>query len=284
LYGDTFLSSSANVSLEYAASPRLTITGNVSGTYMRHLNDSADPSPYLLNQATSGSVAVTINYSMAARTSLFANATYSEPFSSLVRSENGLAFVGIRRTISEHFFARVYAGAGYTSSQTQNQVIHSQYHGAQSLLSASGGYRLYSNTVIVGFSKTLADFSGLGTSSIGLTGAWHWRKPGSDWGLQASGSKFWLQGGILGESGNLGNGGYMASVGANRFISHQVRMSLQYVYSSASLFSPFLNNQTGPHSHYSLQAVRLSLAWSPHWARPNGQNNAPPVDLPNPIP
>jgi hypothetical protein len=284
LYGNTFLSTSATVSLEYAASPRLTITGNVSGTYMRHLNDSAEPSPYLLNQATSGSVALTINYSMAARTNLFANATYNEPFSSLVRSENGLAFVGINRTISEHFFGRVYAGAGYTSSQSQDQVNHYQFHGTQSLFSVSGGYRLYSNSFSVGFSKTLADFYGIGTSSIGVTGGWHWRKPGSDWGLQASGSEFWLQGGILGASGNSSNAGYLASVGVNRIISRRVRMSLQYVYSSASLFSPFLSAPTGPPARYSLQVVRLNIAWSPHWVGPGGQNNAPPADFPNAIP
>ena len=281
LFGDTFLSSSANVSLAYSASPRVSISGDFSATYMRHLNDGANQSPYLLNQATSGSVAMTINYSIAPRTSLFANATYSEPFSSLERSENGLAFVGFSRALTEHFFARVSGGAGYTASQ--DRLDKYAYHGTRTMFSLSGGYRLFANTFILSTSKSLSDYYGIGTSSIAVTGGWTWRKPGSDWGLQAGASEFWLQDGILASSGNLSNGGFIANAAVYHMISHQARISLQYVYSSASLFTPYLSAVTGPPVHYSLQALRLSISWSPRWGRA-GSGVALPADFQTPIP
>lgn len=281
LFGDTILSASADVSLKYAASPRLSFIGDVSANHMRHLNSSGDSTPYLLKESTFGSAALSTNYLIAPRTILFGNATYSRPFSPLVNSESGTALVGLGRSFTEHIFARASAGAGYTTSQDR---FHSNsFRGTRTMYAVSGGYRLYSNTFVAGVNRSLSDYYGIGTTSLSVTGGWNWRKPGSDWGIQAGAAEFWLQGNIFGPSDKLSNGGFLANASMYRTLSHQLRVTLQYVYSSASLSSAYFSAVTGPPVHYSLQAVRLNVSWSPRFPGA-GPGGAPPPDDPNAVP
>lgn len=291
LYGDHSLSASGNLALTYALSPRLNITGVISVNRTQHLGDT-NSSPHLLNQTTAGSAMMTASYGLSPRTRLFGSVNYSRPISSILGAETVTAQLGLTRDLTEHLFARVSAGAGTVTGT--NGSVPARNQTIRAVASASVGYRVFRQTFVGSVSKSLSSFYAVGVpSTISASGAWTWSKPGSDWGAQASVSRFWLQGGILNNSvpdssasaqpGLLGDGGYSAHVGLYRSLASQVRVSLSYVYSSASLLFPTATTPAGIPINSKLQALRLNLSWSPQLGMA-GAANANPANVPNSIP
>jgi hypothetical protein len=115
-------------------------------------------------------------------------------------------------------------------------------------------YKTLSHTFLGSFDRGVSDSYGLGaTTNSTANAAWHWRHPGSSWGLDSSFS--WQE--MQGSNALANTSGWSTTAGLTRAIGYHIVLQTQYVhltYSGGLLAAAY---------HYSQDAVRVSVAWTP---------------------
>jgi hypothetical protein len=253
LYGERMLMSSAQVSLSYSYSRRLSVTFNGTGARSQHLQDQAlgAGNVYVIPDTTSGNASVAISYSLSPRTQLGATMAASRVSSSLYDSYTTTSQANLGRT-GRHWSGQIHGGAGIVEPVREVSIVVPTK--PQPVFGANLGYKSRSHAFLASYDRTMVDSFGLGaaTSSF-VTAGWRWGGQRSSWWLDNGFSWQWFQGGALPNTS-----GWRATVALNRAVGRHFVWITQYAhldYSGGLLATAY---------HVEQDAVRVSLAWTPH--------------------
>lgn len=254
LYGERMLTSSAHVSLSYSHSPRLSVTFSGGGARTQHLGDQAlgTGNTYLIPNTTSGNASIAISYSLSPLTQLSGSVNTNRISSSLDDAYTTTSLATLGRTLGTRWVVQLHGGVGFTNPVRQTSIVVPTKPGP-----AIGGslvYKTFSNTFLGSYDRAVIDNYGLGASTTSSASAsWRRGRPGSSWWLDSSFTWQQLQGNALANTS-----GWRATVGLNRAIGPHVVLLTQYVhlnYSGGLLVAAY---------HTSQDAIRVSIAWTPH--------------------
>lgn len=271
LYGNRILTGAAGATVGYEITSRLHLSAGFSGSRMQHLNDTTQPQTgYLLQQSTSVSGTLGLNYQLSERANLSGSLSYSRAISSLYTTPSINFMFGGGYRLTQHFFVRGAGGMGYLlpggSGPTSTPFTRTQWQASAGL-----GYRLQHQSFIASAYRTVSDNFGLGASAnLVASAAWSWSRLGSSWGITAGAADTHLSG------TSYGNRGYRVMGGVTHTIKNRAFMSLSYAYGAGnSLLLPtggaVLNSPYSSHS----QIVRLTIGMRPHLGSPNAITPSP---------
>jgi len=257
LYGQRMFTSSARVSLGYSYSPRLSVIFSGGGSRTQHVSDPAlgTGNSYVIPDTTSGTASVAISYSLSPFTQIGGSVTTTRSDSLLQDSYITTSLATMGRTIGGRWVLQLHGGVGVTNALHQTVSVTP----AKPVPAVGGGltYKTLSHTFLGSYDRTVSDSYGLGAStSSTATAAWHWRHPGSSWGLDSSFS--WQQ--LQGNNALANTSGWSTTAGLTRAFGAHITLTTQYVhlsYSGGLLAAAY---------HYSQDAVRVSIGWTPRAA------------------
>jgi hypothetical protein len=253
-FGNRVFGSSGSMSLAYQHSQRLSINFSASGTEAQHLKEDnvqgVSGKGYLIPRAVTAGAGLFVSYALTPRTQLGVSMTSGRGFSEIQQAYTTSGSLSLGRTLSQHWFASVSAGAGFTTyiSSRSRGTIGSTPSGGVEI-----GYRARSHTLIASYGRTLGQAFGVGAADIYTTNAaWQWRQPGRTWGLSSSYMQQEMSNGIFGHVS-----GWRAGIGMGRQMGQHAVLDIEYMYaaySGSSVSTPY--NST-------MNAVRLSVGWIP---------------------
>jgi hypothetical protein len=255
LYGQRMLTSSAHVSLGYSYSPRLSLTFSGGGSRTQHISEPAlgTGNAYVIPNTTSGNASVAISYSLSPFTQIGGTVITIRSASQLQDSYITTSLATLGRTIGDRWLLQFRGGVGVTNALHQTVSVTP----VRPAPAVGGGltYKTLAHTFLGSYDRTVSDSYGLGAStSSTATAAWHWRQAGSSWGLDSSFS--WQQ--LQGNNALANTSGWSTTAGFTRAIGAHITLTTQYVhltYSGGLLAAAY---------HYSQDAVRVSIGWTPH--------------------
>jgi hypothetical protein len=249
LYGYRSLAYSAQGSLVYAYSPRLSFQVNSYASGSQPLSSgSSVPGNYLVNHMIGANGGVNMSYSLSPRTQVGLNLEETWQINHYQGAYITAASVSIGRKMGEHWFATANGGY-YTTKSTRNgpSLPNNQAMGGGSL-----GWKTYRQTFTASYNRSSTDSYGLIGTVSNIGGSWGWHHPGSDWSLGASFSEEQTQ-----NTGFVSLSGWNASTGVTRKISSQSILTAQYVFYTGRFTYNTIPTKLTVHS------VRLSIGWSP---------------------
>jgi hypothetical protein len=253
LYGQRVFTASAQSTLSYSLSPRLslTFTGGSSRSQYISSNNATTATAPLLSNTTAGSGGATLSYSLSPVTQLGATVTTARVSSLIEDAYTTTSTATFGRTLAKHWIIQLHGGVGVFSPLRQTSLAT-----ATGPLPTAGGslaFKTSSQTLLGSFDRVASDAYGLGASSTSTAiFSWQWHQPGRLWALQSSLSWQRLQGGAAENTA-----GWRVTVGLNRALSPHLGILWQYTYLN---YSGGL--QTAVNS-LSESAVRVSMVWTP---------------------
>jgi len=257
LYGQRMFTASAHASLSYSYSPRLSVTFSGGGGRTQYLSGSqptTTSNSSLLSNTTSGNASIGFSYSLSPFTQLGGSVTTNRISSSISDAYTTTSLATLGRTFGTRWFMQLHGGVGVTNAVRQASSVVPAPPGP--VIGGSLGYKTVSHTFLGSYDRTVSDSYGLGASTSSTsTASWHWRQPGASWWLDSSFSWQQLQ---QNGFGLADTSGWRTTIGLNRAIGAHIVFLTQYVhlsYSGGLLATVF---------HDSQDAVRVSIAWTPH--------------------
>lgn len=255
LYGERMFTSSAQASLSYSHSPRLSVTFNGGGGRTQHVSDGQSSptfNTYLIPDTTSSNATATISYSLSPLTQLGGTVTTTRISSFLQNAYTSTALFHLGRTFGRRWLMQLHAGAGVShfTRQTSYTLSTTPHPAAGGDL----GFKTFSHTFLASYDRTVSDSYGLGAATSSTANAsWRLGRPGRAWWLESSAG--WQQ---LGGNSLANTSGWHSSAGFGRAVGTRLVLLTQYSYLR---YSGLLQK-----SAYSLSqnAVRISLVWTPH--------------------
>lgn len=256
LYGGRILNFSASGSVSYAYSTRSSL--NLSITTVRtqffsrgsNLSDSVNGRGFSVPWTTTGAPSINWGYSLTPRTTVNASLTTSRTLSRFQDSYVSQAAFSIGRTMSSRWFLQGSAGTGWIKPLRQTFQVN---RGAQLIYGAGIGYKLFAQTFVGSFNRSVSDVYGLGANATdSATGAWSWKRPGSSVSLTASFGFSRLKGPIFSNPGS-----WTGFIGAGKSLNRQLALSTTYSYIQFPV-SVLANT-----SNLTRSGVIVSLSWSP---------------------
>ena len=256
LYGQRMLTSSARASLSYSLSPRLSVTVAGGGGRTQHVSGDqvAGGNTSLLPDTTSASASVALSYSLSPLTQIGGSVSTMRISSLLQDTYTTTSLVNLGRSLGGRWLLQLHGGVGFTNDLRQTSLSVPTKPGPA--FGSSLGYKTFAHTFLGSFDRTVSDSYGLGASTTSTAGgSWRWGRPGSGWWLDSGFN--WQR--LQGNGSALSNtSGWHASAGLNRAIGIHIVLLTQYVH---------LNSTGGLRAaayHLSQDAVRVSLAYTPH--------------------
>lgn len=260
LLGDRVLTYSANVSGSYSISERLQLYfGSFTAAGQ---NRSTSGQNYIMPRSIGVNGGLGFSYALSPRTYVGAGLSVNRS-ANLYQTAISTNLTGnVGRRMGLHWFLSANGGYSYTIFTQQ------LYSSATTKLIIGGGsigYKFRAQTVMATYNRSASDVYGYstGVSSNALFG-WNWRRPGSWWGLTASGGQQ-----HNGQNGYSTIDGYHGTAGLNFILNNQAAVSLSYGYSQSEgtflrAFSGGSNTLTPQTNRIQVQSVRLTVGWSPH--------------------
>jgi hypothetical protein len=249
LYGYRTLAYSAQASLVYAYSHRLTFQVSSFASGSQPLSDGSQPHGiYLVNHAIGANGGVSMSYSLSPRTQVGLDVEESWLINHYQGAYVTTASGSLGRKMGEHWFANLHGGY-YVSrpAKSGTSVPNNQAIGGASL-----GFKTYQHTFTASYGRTSSNSYGLIGTVTSIGSSWRWHHPGSDWALM---------GGFFEEqtrnTGFASLSGLDASGGVTRKINDQTALTAQYVFFKGS------STYGGVPTNLTEQSVRLSVGWSP---------------------
>jgi hypothetical protein len=253
LYGQRIFAASAQSTLSYSLSPRLSVTfiGGGNRTQPVLSNQSATTSVSSgTTKTTSETAGAAMSYSLSPDTQVGGSVTTSRVSSIQEDAYTTTSLVTFGRTLGKQWIIQLHGGVGVTEPVRQASFVS-----ATRPLPAAGGslvYKTTSHTFLGSFDHTVSDSYGLGASTSSTAGAtWRWRRPGSFWSLESSFGWQQLQGNA---SANIS--GWRATEGITRALGPHLALFWQYTYlnySGSVTYAPKLSES----------AIRVSMIWTP---------------------
>jgi len=249
LYGYRTLSYSAQASLVYAYSPRLSFQVNsfAAGSQPLH-NGSQAPGAYLVNHTVGANGGVATSYNLSPRTQIGFDLEEAWIINHYQGAYITTARASIGRKMGEHWFANLNAGFYNTRETKQvSPLPNNQVIGGGSL-----GFKTYRQTFTASYDRTNTDSYGIIGTVTSIGSSWRWHHPGSAWALTESFSEEQTR-----NTGFVSLSGWEAAGGVTRQINSRTIMTAQYVFlTGSSIFK-------GVPTNLSVHSVRLSMGWSP---------------------
>lgn len=254
LFGNRVFDSGLRTSIEYTASPRLTVTLSGGASRVEHLADPARQDgqryAYLLPNASTGSAAVDVSYALTPHTQVGVEMTSSRVFSRFQDAYISRVEGTLGRTIGRHWFAQLRGGGGFMNNVRSAYPFTSS---VQPVVGATLGYRTYAHTLMGTYQRTVGGAYGAGIAQMNIyMAAWQWRRPGRQWGLFSNYGEEQLRRAIF---ANIN--GWRAAAGVNRRMGRHTMCEMSYSYgafSTPSSATPFKS---------SMHSVTVSLTWYP---------------------
>jgi len=262
LYGERMLTTAGRVSLSYSYSPRLSITFTGGASRAQHVSDEQPVTAqnnFLVLDSTSGQAGMSISYSLSPLTQIGGSVTTVRVASSIADVDTTTSSVSIGRTVARRWILMAHGGVGVAKSIRQTTYQFSST--PKPAVGGSIGFKTFANTLLASFDRSVSDSYGLGASTSSSAGfSWRWSRPGRSWWLT---SNFGWQRLETGNSGSAASflqntSGWQVTSGLGRNLNRHLTLLLEYAY---------LNYSGGfQKTAYSLSqnAVRVSLAWTPH--------------------
>jgi hypothetical protein len=257
LVGARVLAYTGQVSMTYVASPRLSFhLGGLTAageTSFGNASNISQPS-YKIPHTIGLDGGATLSYEISSRTTFGVQVNETRNSNRYQDAYASQGSVSLGRKMGNNWFLRGSAGVGYT-------LVAQQAYGVpqtrQFIGSGSIGYKLQSHTFLASYNRSSTGASALavGTSAL-FSGAWSWRRPGSNWGVFASVGEQKLS-----NTGYANFSGWTVSGGSTVHLVGNILLSAQYVYSNDQ--GTYLGNQT----KLSVNSARVSIAWAPGWDR-----------------
>lgn len=215
LFGNRGLSASAQTTLTYAHSSRLTVTWALGANRFQPLPGGASQRyTYLLGPSTSVDGSVGLSYALSPRTQFGVTVDSRRTFS---RYEDAYITTGIAslgRIVGRHWFIRAHGGAGTITP------VRETYHLPQGVQYTAGGglgFKTHAHTFLLSYERLIGDAYAFGAgSSSSSTAAWAWRRPRSSWSASSSAGWYQMRGSVY---GNLDSWRVNAAIG--RALSHE---------------------------------------------------------------
>jgi hypothetical protein len=257
-YGQRMFTSSARVNLSYSYSPRLSVTFSGGGSRSQHVEDPALGAGNIavIPNTTSGSASVGISYSLSPLTQIGGTVASSRSSSLIYDGYTTTSLATLGRTLGGRWVAQLHGGIGFTNAVRQTALLAVPAK-PEPVVGGSLTYKTLSHTFLGSFDRAVSDSYGLGAATTSsASAAWHWRHPGSSWGLDSSFG--WQQ--LQGSNALTNTSGWNMTAGLTRAIGAHIVLITQYshlTYSGGLLAAAY---------HYSQDAVRVSIGWTPHSA------------------
>ena len=253
LLGNKVLSYTGSTSLSYSYSPHLSFHASGSGSGGESRSPSLDGVPatnYVLPLGYSLDAGASWNYALSPRTTVGASLDVDRQQNKFQTGYTSTASLSAGRKMGMHWFATIRAGATYSeiTQQTTGSALPIQAVGGASL-----GVKTGSNTFAASYDRSASDQYGsfIGTSS-NYSATWNWSHPGSRTTLFANYGKQQVA-----NTGFESFSGWQASAGFFQRLTGTTGMTGQYVYFKTG------GEYLGEFSNFSVQSVRLTLAWYP---------------------
>jgi hypothetical protein len=255
LLGTRVLSYATQASLSYQASERLSlyVSGMTAAGQNRVGNSTTQvQQSYITPRSIGVNGGVTLDYELTPRTNIGFGVTEARISNAYQEAYTSQAEFSLGRKMGTNWFIHG-AGGGSYSIVKQQQVgvpLAKQFIGSASL-----GYRLATQTVLVSYNRSSSETNGfaVGTNSR-LSGAWIWRRPGARWSLTAD-----LAQQQINNTGFVTLSGWQVSGGATVHLVGNIVMSSQYVYANDT------GNYLGNTTKVTVNSVRLTFGWVPQW-------------------
>lgn len=265
LYGQRMLAASAQTSLSYSYSPRLSLTFAGGGSRLQYLSGSQSPAGSrnsFLTDTTSGNASAGFSYSLSPFTQIGGSAASARTVSSFFDAYTTTSLLTLGRTLNRRWILQAHGGVGITN------IVHTTVSGVPTqprpIFGGSLAYKTLSQTFIGSYDRTTVDSYGLGASTTSSSNAaWRWQRPGRTWWITAGFGWQQLTGGAV---GNIT--GWQSSAGFNRALGSHIVLQTQYAYLtySGSPLGTASGSPLGTVFSSSQHAVRLALTWMPQSA------------------
>ncbi len=258
IYGDRMLMASAQVSMTYSLSSRLTFRASMVASRAQNLRDANEPAAqavFLLSHTTTGSADLGMAYLLTPATSVSLDLTSSRSMSNLQDAYSSAASVAVGHAIGRHWMIKLRGGMGVITGirETFDLPVGPQYEWGGAI-----GYKLQSHTFLASVERAISDAYALGAiASISSTGAWNWSPAGRSWSVSAN---FGQQRFIATAFPTVN--AWRAGASLNRKLGSRFSLATEYAYLSGFPFigprGIAMNNvQGGQHM------ARVSIVWSP---------------------
>jgi hypothetical protein len=259
IYGQRMLLSSAQTSLSYSFSPRLSVSFNAAGSRTEHLSQNepmTGESSFAIPDTTSGTAGVYISYSLSPRTQLGGSVNTVRTSSLLEDSYTTTSLLSLGRTLNRRWLMQVYGGVGESNILRERIVALPTV--PRPVFRGSLAYKTPSHTFLGSYDRTTTDSFGLGASTTSSAGAtWLWRRTARPWWLEANFSWQQLLGSVL-----TNTSGLRVSVGLSRAVGNRAVFLTEYVYMNYS------SHLQAPSYQISQSAIRIALTWDPQGISP----------------
>jgi hypothetical protein len=252
LLGNRVLSYTAQASLEYALSSRLSLhfASFTAAGQTESGQDNVPGQNYVMPRSIGANAGVGFSYSLSPRTQIGVDVQASRLENRYQDAYTGTASASLSRKMGERWFLRAYGGGTYTdvTQQTFGTPKTSQVIGGGSI-----GFRTFSHSLVASYQRAANDTYGFAVGTVTtMSGAWNWRRAGSRWSVSAS----------FGEQQTRNTGfeslsGWQASGGVSTTLNPHTTLSAQYVYMNSS------GTYLGVFNSLAVQSVRVSLGWAP---------------------
>ncbi len=255
LYGTRLLNISAAVGVSWAMSGRSSLAFSLSGTRSQHFNGIEEPvadghTNPVLPQLTTTAASVSWSYSVSPRTQIGISASAARTFSSVQRGYSPEGAFSIGRTLSHRWFLQGRVGVGVLTYSRQTYATPAP---VQYTYGGTAGFKTSAHTFLASCDRSLGDAYGLGSDSTGTaTGAWNWRRPGSQWSISGSGGYQDLHNQTFQNTRS-----WRAGTGVARALRQHVSFSVQYIYFEMPANFQTVGVKTSEHG------ATISLTWSP---------------------
>jgi len=261
LFGNRVFSSAGAVGLSYMHSQRLSLSFSGSYSNTQHLPDSTNSGPqyrYLVQHSSSASAGVNVSYAISPRTQIGVSTSSGRGFSRLQQEyvTSGNAFIG--HQTGRHWFMQAHAGAGFITNLGSN---YNKTLGARPIFGGELGYRMFAQTFMASYNRTLGLAYGVAASdTTTVGGGWRWWRPGHTWGLSSSAMEEQLHTTVFSNTR-----GWRGTFGITKQIGTHAVAETGYSYARYSGGALQALNSTTPGTPFkeTQHGVRLTLAWYP---------------------
>ncbi|HLJ77161.1 MAG TPA: hypothetical protein VKT75_07095 [Acidobacteriaceae bacterium] len=266
LYGQRMFTASAQTTLSYSYSPRLSLTFAGGGSRSQYLSTNQPPAGgrgSFLTDTTSGNASAGFSYSLSPFTQIGGSADSTRTASSFFDAYTTTSQLTLGRTLNRRWILQAHGGVGITTIvRTSVSAVPTE---PRPIFGGSLAYKTLSHTFIGSYDRSTVDSYGLGASTTSSSNAaWRWQRPGRSWWITAGFGWQQLTGGAV---ENIT--GWQSSAGVNRAIGSHVVLQTQYAYLNYSgnpQGAPISGSPLGSAYSSSQHAVRLALTWMPQSA------------------
>lgn len=251
---------SANVSLSYAHSPRMSMTFSGGGSTYQVINDDGPDHVNFLRRSDLLTGNVGMKYKLDSRTTVGAGVSSRRIDSNFQRAQSNQLTFSYAKVLRSRWKYSVHGGGGVSDNRSNSvPAIGDSFFGRSStiptwVLGGSLGYSGRANTFSLSASRDAGDYWGTGataTVSAGLN--WQWMRPTSSWGLSAGAVYFHnvAQQNFRNLESGLVNAGLVQRLSASTLIR------TDYIYSRyASAYRGLIPN-------ISIHRVQATVVWTP---------------------